>query len=211
MPTNRELIEERDRERRADLGLSSKPIPQAGLARLRKRVEAKMKPPTSGEKPKRKVGQRFTDEEIASVQKLVAEGHGGNAVAAIVGRNVQSVRALCARLGLSLKPVSPRNGFRFKVPDHVAEGLCAAALERHLTPSRLARMLLEVTVKLGLIDQVLDTPKPPAPKVKPAKPAKIEVEVEVEKPKPEPLPLHIALQPQLIGTVGPTFEIAISG
>ena len=112
--------------------------------------------------------RRFTVEEIEKMRLMASVGHSGKAIGNALGRTPQSVRVKACELGIRLRRPS-LEARRFKVPRSTWLALQDEAAKLNTSPGRLARQLLEVVVRDGLVNAVID-PAPLTPRATATRP-----------------------------------------
>ena len=103
--------------------------------------------------------RRFSPADIEKLGLMADCGHSGTSIAHALGRTAQAVRVKACELGIRLRPPSIESR-RIKLPAATWLSLKAAAVERGLTPARLAKLLIDVILKDALIDAVIDDARP---------------------------------------------------
>jgi hypothetical protein len=126
--------------------------------------------------------QRFSDNDIATIRQMVADGHSGVSIAHALGRTAQAIRVKATELGIALRTDRPVNGVTFRLPDNIFTRLQAEARKRGLKVRSLARLILSVVCNRNLFSAVLDPPPVIAPTDTPKPRPMHRVEVRVEIP-----------------------------
>lgn len=99
---------------------------------------------------------RFTARDIDQLRMAVAEGMTGNEIAAMLQRSPLSIRVKACALGLRLRREQGQNELRFQLTARVHVKLREIAKARGTSPSRFARLLIEVCVRDGLLEPLVD-------------------------------------------------------
>jgi hypothetical protein len=99
---------------------------------------------------------RFTPREIELLRTAVAEGMTGNEIADMLLRSPLSIRVKCCALGLKLRREKGEHELRFELTKKTHERLREICKQRATSPSRFVRLLVDVCVRDGLLEQIAD-------------------------------------------------------
>jgi hypothetical protein len=99
---------------------------------------------------------RFTPREVDVLRTAVAEGMTGNEIADMLLRSPLSMRVKCCALGLKLRREKGEHELRFQLTKKTHARLKEIAKARGTSPSRFARLLVEVCVRDGLLLPIAD-------------------------------------------------------
>jgi hypothetical protein len=99
---------------------------------------------------------RFTPREIDLLRNAVAEGMSGNEIADMLLRSPLAIRVKCCALGLKLRREKGEHELRFQLTKRTHERLREICKQRGTSPSRFVRLLVEVCVRDGLLEPIVD-------------------------------------------------------
>jgi hypothetical protein len=99
---------------------------------------------------------RFTPREIGLLRTAVAEGMTGNEIAEMLLRSPLAIRVKCCALGLRLRREKGAHELRFELTKKTHVKLKEIAKRRGTSPSRFARLLVEVCVRDALLEPIAD-------------------------------------------------------
>jgi hypothetical protein len=98
--------------------------------------------------------KRFSTAETDRLKDMARRGYDGKTISLALGRPAEAIRSKAVALGVPLRPQS-LDGRRIKLTRAAWVALATEGFRLNMKPSRLARLIIEMTLHDGLLDAVL--------------------------------------------------------
>jgi hypothetical protein len=192
MMTNREIIEERDLQRRAELATDQLVHPELRVAAraaagIERATTWKLRPPLHAV-------HKFSAEDIQILRAMAARGCSGKEIAIKLQHTPHAVRVKCVELGINLRPPKRQwHRLRVLIEPLLNKAIVLRARRRGMRAGEWTRRILTATVCYDLDDIILDRAASRQQKL---------MAISANVSRVSVSSLELALHPQLQGRIG---------